>query len=297
MTVHKGEGAEAPGTPKDKAIRSGESSMGLGALIIGIKGAGEMASAVAWRLFSARIRRLFMMEVESPLAVRRGVSFCEAVYEKTHAVEGVEGIRVEDPASIGAAWESGKIPVIVDPTWQTLGQLSPHVLVDAVLAKKNLGTTMADAPLVIGLGPGFSAGVDVHFVIETQRGHDLGRIFTKGPAAENTGIPGAIAGFTRERVLRAPVEGRFQSKHTIGDTVHKGQVVAEVEGRAVRAAVSGVLRGLIRPGTFVPRGLKVGDIDPRGKRRYCFTVSDKARALAGSVLEAVCRVYNTQGKG
>ncbi|PIP35302.1 MAG: molybdenum hydroxylase [Desulfobacterales bacterium CG07_land_8_20_14_0_80_52_14] len=267
--------------------------MGLEDLVIGIKGAGEMASAVAWRLFSARIRKLFMMEIEKPLAVRRKVCFCEAVYEKRHTVEGIEGVLAENAADIYRAWASDRIPVIVDPSWESVTCLRPHGVVDAIIAKENLGTRIHDAPLVIGLGPGFTAAIDVHFVIETQRGHDLGRIFTKGCALENTGVPGNIGGFTKERVLRAPIEGTFRTERAIGDRVQKGEAVAEVGGEIIRASIDGVIRGLLRPGAVVTKGLKLGDIDPRGCVEYCFTLSDKARAVAGSVLEVVCRAYNT----
>lgn len=265
-------------------------------VVIGIKGAGEMASAVAWRLFSANIRRLFMMEIEKPLAIRRAVAFSEAVYEGHHTVEGVEAVRVENAEAFGRAWTSGRIPVIVDPSWESVGRLNPHGVVDAVLAKRNLGTHLREASLVIGLGPGFTAGKDVHFVVETQRGHDLGRIIPEGGAAPNTGRPGNIEGFTAERVLRSPVDGILTSGLYIGDAVQKGDTVALVGDAAIRASLGGVLRGLLRPGTPVIRGLKVGDIDPRSRRDYCFTLSDKARAIAGSVLEAVCRVFNRSGR-
>ncbi len=270
--------------------------MGLRDRVIGIKGAGEMASAVAWRLFSARIQKLFMMEMETPLAVRRKVSFCEALYEDRHTVEGIQGVKAAGLDAVQHAWTFGRIPVLVDPGWEYAARLASDALVDAVLAKKNLGTHRNEAPLVIGLGPGFTAGKDVHFVIETQRGHDLGRILIQGRAAENTGIPGAIGGFTRERVLRAPAEGIFQTRHDIGETVRKGEAIAEVNGKVIRAGVDGVIRGLLRPETPVTMNLKVGDIDPRGCVAYCFTLSDKARAVAGSVLEAICRVYNVDGK-
>jgi xanthine dehydrogenase accessory factor len=251
-----------------------------------------MASAVAWRLFSARIRNLFMMEKASPLAVRRKVCFCDAIHEAAHPVEGVHGVRADSIDEIREAWGAGRIPVAVDPHWKLVDALAPDVVVDAMLAKKNRGTRLSEAPLVIGLGPGFFAGVDVHFVVETQRGHDLGRIFTQGRAAEDTGVPGAICGFTRERVLRAPAGGIFKTGHDIGDTVRKGEAVAGVNGNVLRASINGVIRGLLRPETPVTMGLKVGDIDPRGRIAYCYTLSDKARAVAGSVLEAVCRVYN-----
>ena len=264
----------------------------LNQLTIGIKGAGEMASAIAWRLYMANMRNLFMMEVAHPLAVRREVSFCEAVHEGWKTVEAVEAVRVESVEAVKKAWTAGKIAVIVDPKWKMGTTLRPDVMIDAILAKKNLGTNPTEAPLVIGLGPGFTAGKDVHLVIETNRGHHLGRIITSGSAAPNTGIPGNIGGFTAERVLRAPTGGVFRARHAIGDTVQSGDIIGTVAGLEVTAKIGGVIRGIIRTGSTVPEGLKLGDIDPRGDTEYCHTISDKARAIGGSVLEAICRVYN-----
>ena len=261
-------------------------------IIIAIKGAGEMASAVAWRLYMSNFRKILMLETDYPLAVRREVSFCEAVHEGEKEVEKVRAVRVQNPDEIKPCWEKNEIAVVVDPHWQTLEAIQPEVVVDAVLAKKNLGTHMNEAPLVIGLGPGFYAGKDVHLVIETHRGHNLGIIITSGEAEPNTGIPGAIGGFTEERVLRAPGAGQFLSVRNIGDCVKKNEFLGSVAGVEVRSPIDGVLRGLIRPNSQVTQGLKIGDIDPRGEVRYCFTISDKARAIGGSVLEAVLRVYN-----
>jgi xanthine dehydrogenase accessory factor len=261
-------------------------------LVIAIKGAGEMASAVAWRLYKANMQRIVMMDIPAPLAVRRGVSFCEALHDGSQTVEGVESVKVEAAAEINRAWKTGRIPVIADPDWKTLRDVRPAVVVDAILAKRNLGTRRAEARLVIGLGPGFSAGEDVHVVIETNRGHDLGRIISSGSAEPDTGVPGAIAGVAGERVLRAPVTGEFCAERRIADAVLAGDIVGRVEGEAVTARVDGVLRGLIRTRTRVEKNIKLGDIDPRGDARACYTISDKARAIAGSVLEAVLRVYN-----
>jgi len=251
-----------------------------------------MASAVAWRLHMANIKKIFMMEIAYPLAVRREVSFCEAVHERHKEIEGVGAILAKDPEKIQSIWRNGKIAVVVDPTWKTLSRIRPDSVIDAILAKKNLGTTLEDASLVIGLGPGFTAGQDVHTVIETNRGHNLGRIIMSGEAAPNTGIPGPVSGFAGERVLRAPADGQFMAQRAIGDHVEKGEVIGFVEGVEVVAGITGVLRGLIRPGSQVSRKLKIGDIDPRGDAGYCYTLSDKARAIAGSVLENIMRVYN-----
>jgi xanthine dehydrogenase accessory factor len=260
-------------------------------ITVAIKGAGEMASGVAWRLYMANIRRIYMMEVAQPLAVRRLVSFCEAVYDKTQTVEAVPAALVADKVAIHKAWADDRIAVIVDPGWSTLEKIRPDVVVDAILAKKNLGTSVAEAQLVIGLGPGFRAGQDAHMVIETHRGHDLGRIITSGSAEPNTGVPGSIGGVTQKRVLRGPAAGEFMSNTTIGDLVKNGDVVGHVDGTEIRAEIDGVIRGLIRPGTQVDTGMKIGDIDPRGDPGYCPTISEKARAIGGSVLEAVLRGY------
>ncbi|MDR3567308.1 MAG: selenium-dependent molybdenum cofactor biosynthesis protein YqeB [Syntrophobacteraceae bacterium] len=261
-----------------------------------IKGAGEMASAVAWRLFMVNIRNIVMLEVPQPLAVRRGVSFCEAVYDGSQTVEGVGAVRVKSPVSIAEAWKQGKIGVAVDPGWDLERLLRPDVVVDAILAKENLGSSISEAPLVIALGPGFRAGCDAHFVIETNRGHDLGRVISDGCAAPDTGIPGEVSGYTEERVLRAPAAGIFRPDREIGDRIERGQSVGRIGGVKVEARIDGVLRGLIRPGAGVCEGLKIGDIDPRGDGVSCVTISDKARAVAGSVLEAILRVYMAPGR-
>lgn len=261
-------------------------------LSIGIKGAGEMASAVAWRLYMANLRKVFMMEIPRPLAVRRGVCFCEAIYDRCKTVEGVEAIRADRIDDVGQIWNEGKIAVLVDPGWTSREKLRPDVILDAILAKKNLGTTRTEAGLVIGLGPGFVSGSDVHMVIETNRGHNLGRIITTGSAEADTGVPGDIGGYTKERVLRAPAGGVFRAGKALGELVKTGDVVGEVAGVEIRTMIGGVIRGLIRSDIMVTEGMKLGDIDPRGDRSYCYTISDKARAIAGSVLEAILRSCN-----
>ncbi|MDQ7783831.1 MAG: selenium-dependent molybdenum cofactor biosynthesis protein YqeB, partial [Desulfomonilaceae bacterium] len=184
------------------------------------------------------------------------------------------------------------VPVMIDPENRSKEVLEPAVVVDAILAKTNIGTSMTDAPLVIGLGPGFCAGKDVHYVIETNRGHNLGRLIFEGEAAPNTGVPGDIAGRTSQRVLRAPSDGVFESDVRIGTGVQEGQVVGYVGTDPVRAGVSGIVRGLIRPGTTVPRNVKIGDVDPRDDVSYCHTISEKARAIGGTVLEAILMCFN-----
>ena len=224
--------------------------------------------------------------------MRRAVSFCEAVHDGHQTVEGVSAKRADSPDDVRACWKNRRIAVCIDPDWKLALMFQPDVAIDAVLAKKNLGTRIDEAPLVIGLGPGFIAGKDVHMVVETNRGHHLGRIITDGRAQPNTGIPGSITGYAQERVLRAPCEGEFKAACSIGDPVKKGESIGTVAADPVQARIDGVLRGLIRSATHVPKGLKIGDIDPRGDARFCYTISDKARAISGSVLEAILRVYN-----
>lgn len=260
--------------------------------VIVIKGAGEMATGVACRLFGANLRRILMLETHNPLAVRRRVSFCEAVHEGRAAVEGVAAILVKTDGEISKAWEADTVAVMVDPQAESLSRVDADVLIDATLAKRNLGISVADAPLVIALGPGFEVGRDCHIAIETNRGHDLGRLLRSGMAAENTGIPGDIKGYTSERVLRAPADGRFVTQSRIGDLVRSGDSIGQVGDARVLATIDGVLRGLIRPGSMVNKGLKIGDIDPRGQPGYCDTISEKARAIGGAALEAVLSVYN-----
>ena len=264
----------------------------LNDLKVVIKGAGEMASAVAWRLYLAHIRQILMLEIAAPLAVRRAVSFSEAVVDGQQIVEDVTAGRADSIDGVHTCWQKGQLAVCVDPAWSMLVGIQPDVVIDAILAKHNLGTHLNEAPLVIGLGPGFVAGQDVHMVVETQRGHHLGRIITAGAAAPNTGIPGAISGYGEERVLRAPCGGVFEAACAIGDAVQKGDRIGTVASQVVRARIDGVLRGLTRSATHVKHGLKIGDIDPRGDFNYCHTISDKARAISGSVLEAILRVYN-----
>jgi xanthine dehydrogenase accessory factor len=255
-----------------------------------LRGGGEMASGVAWRLYQCGFK-IFITERHQPLAVRRKVSFSEAVYEGHAEVEGVEALHIDESSRVGHVWEGGKIPVLIDPLCKSRQTLKPDVLIDAIIAKKNLGTSLKDAPLVIALGPGFEAGKDAHFVIETNRGHNLGRILTSGSAEENTGIPGSMDGITIDRVLRAPLDGIFQNILDIGATVKTGDTVGSVAGEPVKVKTNGILRGLIRPGSSVSEGLKIGDIDPRGVKDFCFTISEKARAIGGAVLEGIFRVY------
>lgn len=265
--------------------------MNLSHILIVIRGAGEMASAVAWRLHMARFR-LVMTEREKPLAVRRRVSFCEAAWDGTTEVEGIVARLIDNPDRVSSHYVNGEIPLLVDQDLECLQTLKPDVLIDATLSKRNLGIRRDMAPLVITLGPGFFAGLDTDMVIETNRGHNLGRVITTGSAEPNTGVPGNIAGETTARVMRASADGEFIAHLELGAKVTAQQKVATVAGLPVEAKLDGVLRGLIRSGSMVTRGLKVGDVDPRGDMSYLTTISDKARAVAGGVLEGILRVYN-----
>ena len=251
-----------------------------------IKGAGDLGTGVAVRLRRCGFA-VVMTEIPEPTSIRRTVAFAEAVYAGRAVVEGIEARRVEGIAEVPECLRRGIIPVLVDPDGALARRLGTDILVDATLSKHNALTRITDAPVVIALGPGFRAGVDAHAVVETNRGHNLGRVILEGEAEPDTGVPGVIAGAGAERVLRAPREGRFQEARAIGDRVERGEVVAHVDGAPVVAGVAGILRGLLRGGLRVEEGLKVGDVDPRANREHCHTISDKALAVAGGVLEAI----------
>jgi len=254
--------------------------------LIAIRGAGEMATGIAHRLFASGFRRIVMSEIAAPVSVRRKVAFCEAVYEKDAMVEGVRAELLTDLSGLPALWDREVIPVLIDEIGSLIRTLNPRVLVDAVMAKRRKEPIAGMAPLVIGVGPGFRAPDEVDAVVESNRGHNLGRVIYGGEAEPYTGTPGEMAGHTRERVLRSPHAGMVRTVKTIGDAVRIGDIILYVDETPVKAGIDGVLRGLIRP-IKVPEGEKVGDIDPRGKRDYCFTISEKARAIGGGVLEAI----------
>lgn len=296
-------------------------------LLIICRGAGDLATGIIHRLHRAG-HRVIALETDYPAAIRRQVSFCEAVYDGSAVVEGVTARLVPaladaetdtetysgendtpaahivsekwDSSAIEAVLEAGEVPLLIDPKGESVALLKPDVVVDAIIAKKNLGTTIDMAPLVIGVGPGFTAGQDVHLVIESMRGHNLARIITDGMAQPNTGVPGNIAGFTSERVIHAPAAGYIHDVRKIGDIVQKGDEIARIypdkesydnalsEYVPVNATITGIIRGLIREGYYFRKGFKIADIDPRESEiTNCFTISDKARSIAGSVLEAV----------
>jgi len=264
--------------------------MGITQMKVVIRGGGDIGSGVAWRLYQCGFK-LIITEIENPLCVRRKVSFCEAVYLGRTIVQGVEGVLIHTPDSLNEVWSRGAVPVIVDPDCHIKEHINCHVLVDCIMAKRNTGTGINDAPLVIGVGPGFVAGEDVHYVVETKRGHDLGRLLLSGVAAPDSGVPGPVMGITTDRVLRAPCNGIWQAQKEIGDYLKTGDLVGRVNGREVRSRIDGILRGLLKSDIMVKEGLKIGDVDPRGIKEYCYTISDKCLAIAGGVLEGILREY------
>lgn len=251
-----------------------------------IKGAGDLATGVAARLWRSGFP-VAMTELECPLTIRRTVAFAEAVYEGETKVEELTARRIADVPEIERAWRENVIPVLAGCYAACIADVEPRVLIDAILAKRNLSTRIDDAPFVIGLGPGFTVGQDVHAVVETNRGHSLGRVLWSGSAQPDTGVPGEIGGVGRERVIYAPASGVFQHRLTIGAVVKKGAVVGHVNQTLVHAPIPGVLRGLIHDGVSVKAQLKIGDIDPRGVVEHCWTISDKALSIGGGALEAI----------
>ena len=256
-----------------------------------VRGGGDLATGVIHRLASAGFDVL-VLEAKHPAAIRRQVSLSEAVYEGTATVEGLTARLISDVSEMEAVWAAGEVPMLVDPEAKCLETLKPAALVDAIIAKYNVGTHRGMAPRTIALGPGFVAGEDVDVVIETSRGHKLGRVITEGAAKPNTGIPGIIGGYGKERVMHSPAKGVLRNVKKITDTVSKGDIIAVVETEdgpvPVEATLDGILRGLIRDGYPVKVGFKMADIDPRADEyNNCFTISDKARCIAGGVLEAI----------
>jgi xanthine dehydrogenase accessory factor len=266
------------------------------AVLVLVKGAGDLATGVAHRLHRSGFRVL-LTELAQPTVVRRTVSFAEAVYEGRQDVEGVVCRLASSLDEARAVLERGEIPVLIDPVAEVALQLGPQVVVDAIMAKRNCGTRITNAPVVIGLGPGFTAGSDVHAVVETNRGHDLGRVILQGAAEPDTGIPAPISGLAAERLISSPEDGVFAPGLEIGARVQAGDVVGFVDGCPVSAPIAGVLRGLIRVGTCLYRGQKMGDVDPRCRVGYCYTISDKARAVGGGVLEAVLYFLRFEVRG
>ncbi len=251
-----------------------------------LRGGGDLASGVAYRLHKAGLRVL-ITELAQPLHVRRTVAFADAVYSGETEVEGVGARLAADATQVIAIQAEGQIAVLVDPQAKALETMQPLVLVDARMLKRMPETELDAAPLVIGLGPGFVAGENCYAVIETMRGHDLGRVIWQGGPQADTGVPGSIAKYNRDRVLRAPADGQVQTQFTIGDHIQAGQTIAEVAGQPVTAPFDGVLRGLVHPDLQVTQGMKIGDLDPRNDPSYIYRISDKSLAIGGGVLEAV----------
>ncbi len=255
------------------------------ALVI-VRGGGDLASGTIFRLHRSGFP-VIVTELEAPLLVRRMVSYGSAVYDGEITIEGITAKRAENIGEVRRLLDEGIVPVVVDADGSVFREMKPPVIVDARMAKVNLGTTIKDAPLVVGMGPGFTAGQDCHAVIETNRGHNLGRAIMNGPSEADTGEPGVVEGKTHSRVLRALKAGHVRPQATIGDTIEAGQVIATIDDQTITAAFKGVLRGLIHERVWCDVGMKIGDLDPRAKREACFTISDKSLAVGGGVLEAV----------
>lgn len=260
-----------------------------------IRGGGDLATGILSRLYGAG-HQVLVTEKKEPLAVRRTVAVSRAVYEGRARVEQMEAELARDRQEAERILGEGRIPVLVDEQASCRQWYKPDVVVDAILAKRNLGTSIKDAPFVVGVGPGFTAGVDCHCVIETKRGHTLGSLIWDGAALPNTGVPGEVGGYTTERLLRAEQDGSMEPRASIGDYVVKGQIVAYTGGVPVYAKMNGIVRGMLQEGAAVQKGLKIGDIDARAVKEHCYSISDKARAIGGGVLEAVESYGKRKGK-
>ena len=250
-----------------------------------VKGGGDLATGIAHRLFRCGFD-IVITEIEQPTVIRRSVAFANAIFDGKTVVEEVTAVK-SNAGDIDGNRAAGVIPVVIDPSCKIALQEKPWAIVDAILAKHNTGTKLTDASMVIGVGPGFHAGVDVHRVVETMRGHDLGRVITNGMAKPNTGVPGEIGGYSTERLVLAPQSGIFSATKKIGDIVTAGEVLGFVDGAPVIAVIAGVLRGMLHDGLKVTQNMKIGDVDPRAEVSNCWTISDKARAIGGGVLEAL----------
>lgn len=252
-----------------------------------IRGGGDLATGVAEVLYQSGFK-ILILDIEKPSSIRRSVCFSEAIYDGVTKVENIICKKVENENDIEKCWNEKIIPIMVDEKGEIIKKIKPNVVVDSIIAKKNLGTTKEMAPITIALGDGFEAGKDVDIVIETMRGHNLGRIITSGRAMKNTGIPGEIKGVSKDRVIYSLANGIFSSVKKIGDTVQKDEIIGYVGDVEIRGKISGVLRGIIREGYEVTENMKIGDIDPRiEEKNNCFTISDKARSLGGAVLRAI----------
>ena len=260
--------------------------------IVLIRSGGDISSGIIERLHKCGFK-VVVLETGNPSSIRREVCFGEAVYRKRMTIDGLTSVLVDNIEEMEETLERREIPVLIDEEGKYINILKPFVLIDAILAKRNLGTHIDMAPITIGIGPGFFAGKDVHAVIETKRGHHLGKVINNGEAIKNSGIPGNIGGFTKERVIHSEWEGNIRNISKIGDTVKKGQIIALINGNKVLATIDGLLRGIIKDGYFVTKGFKIADIDPRmDEYKNCFTISDKARSIGGGALEAILTLKN-----
>lgn len=257
----------------------------LAETIVAVRGGGDLATGVIQKLYRAGFK-VIVLETAIPLAIRRTVALCSAIIHGSFKVEDVEAVCISDISQCSDIWHKNQVPIIIDPEGNSIEKLQPTIVVDAILAKRNLGTKKAMAPIVIALGPGFSAPQEVDVVIETMRGHQLGRLYFDGMAIPNTGIPGEIGGKSAERVVHSPATGKVKHIREIGDSVQENDILFYVNQVEVRSPIDGVLRGLITNGIEITKGLKCADIDPRAADTVdCYTISDKARALGGAVLE------------
>jgi xanthine dehydrogenase accessory factor len=253
--------------------------------LVVIRGGGDLGTGAAIRLQRAGWRVL-VCELAQPLVIRRAVAVASAIYEGLIEVEGVRARRVETLERAERCWQDDGIAVMVDADRSIATRLQPLAMIDAIMAKHNTDTRLDDAPIVIALGPGFTAGVDCHAVVETNRGHNLGRVYYQGAPEADTGRPGKLGGQDSRRAIYSPAAGVFRGDKRIGDSVRASNRIADVAGRPIVTEIDGVVRGILHDGLRVPAGTKVADVDPRGEISYCFTVSDKAWAVGGGVLEA-----------
>ena len=264
--------------------------------LVVLRGGGDLATGTVCKLARCGFD-VVVLETAQPTVIRRTVAFAQAIYDGEATVEGLTAVKAKTARDCHKILSESKIPVLIDEECKSLEELQPQAVVDAIIAKRNTGTSFDMAPIVIGLGPGFYAGRDVRAVVETNRGHHLGRVIYEGQAQPNTGTPGSIEGYSSERIVRASASGTIKGICDIGDHVEKGQVIARIDGTAVYAPLSGVLRGMIQSGIRVEAKLKIGDVDPRDKKEYCYTVSEKSRAIAGGVLEALLHLRLKHSKG
>ncbi|MBU3142996.1 selenium-dependent molybdenum cofactor biosynthesis protein YqeB [Clostridium sp. CF012] len=265
--------------------------------IVIIRGGGDLASGTIQKLHRSGFRVL-VLEVAQPTSIRRDVSFGEAVYQGEVEIEGITAVHVCSLSEIENAWTCKKVPVIIDQRGKYIKIIKPKIVVDAIIAKRNMGTTRDMADITIALGPGFIAGIDVDVVIETARGHNLGRVIFRGEAEKNTGIPGTIMGYSKKRVIHSPCAGIMKNVAGIGTVVQVDEVIAYIGQTEIKATMPGLVRGILRSGILVPKGFKIADIDPRlSEKMNCYTISDKARNIAGGVLEAVLYLMTQATEG